>query len=113
RLAADVEAVHPRQHHVENDQIVAAAGGAGEARFAVARGLDAIAFAAEPIGEREPQPGLVLHDQHAWRHAHDAALALPRRRPTAERRRPSAVSEADVAGRTTVTVVPVPSRLST
>src|SRR5206468_5346655 len=56
---------------------------AGEARLAVGRGLDAVAFAAEAIGQRQTQAGLVFDDQHARRHAHDATSApSPRRRTT-------------------------------
>ena len=77
--AADVEAVHSRQHHVEHDQVVAAALRAREAGFPVAGRLDAVALAAEPIREREPKPRFVLDEEHARRHAHGAMSALPRR----------------------------------
>jgi hypothetical protein len=74
-LAADVEAVHPRQHDVEDDQIVRALGRTREAGLAVARGLDAVAFAAEPIAERQPQAGFVLDEQDA-RADHDGIFTV-------------------------------------
>ena len=82
-LAADVEAVHPRQHHVEHDEVVAAARRAREAGLAVARGLDGVAFAAEPIAERQPQPGFVLDEEDARRQTHRRWQPSPAARRTA------------------------------
>ena len=101
-LAADVEAVHPRQHDVEHDEVVAAARRAREARLAVARRLDGVAFAAEPIAERQPQAGFVFDEQDARGRAH---------RPQTSAALKAAPD--DARGSSTTMVVPSPARLST
>jgi hypothetical protein len=65
QLAADIEAVHPGQHDVEDDEIVATCRRPGQPGFPVAGRLDAVALADQPIAEREPESGFVLDEQDA------------------------------------------------
>ena len=105
QLLADVEAVQPRQHHVEEDEIERLAGGALEAALAVGARFDRVALAREPVGQRQHQAGLVL-DQQEPLHACDpvaaARLRRWRRGRPALRWRPAA---------TTVNLLPSPGAL--
>src|SRR4051812_4789575 len=103
--AAHVEAVHQRQHDIEHDEVVAARRDALEARFTVACGLDAIAFAAEAIAQRQAQPRFVFDEEHTGSDAHQAADSGARAAPAA--------SGSAAAGKWMTTVVPSATRLST
>ena len=86
QLAQHVEAVEPRQHHVEQHQVDASPARALEPALAVRARLDGVAFAGQPIAQRQHQTGLVLDEQqplHAWR---------PCRAPRTRRRRPTGSS---------------------
>ena len=109
-LAADVEAVHARQHHVEHDEVVAAARRLREPGLAVAGRFDRIAFAREPIAERQPQARFVFDEQHA--RGDVTTLGQQPRRGDADGRSPGTQGLA-TAGSCTMTVVPSPGRLST
>ena len=63
QLMTHLQAVFRRQVQVENDQVEVALARQIERDGAVGRGLDRIAFLAQPIRERPPQPRLVVHQQ--------------------------------------------------
>ena len=70
-LAGEGQAVHPRHHHVDDQEVRPAALQAAERLVAVARGLDVEAVGPELVGEQDQQVRVVVDDQD------------PRRRPLA------------------------------
>ena len=65
QLTQNVEAIQPRQHHVEDHQVERLGGASLERALAVGRRLDAVAFAGKPIAQRRDQPGLVFDEQQS------------------------------------------------
>ena len=61
-LAGDLEAVHARQHHVEHDQVVRAALGAGQPLGPVVDHVDAVAGLERPL-DHPRHAGIVLDQQ--------------------------------------------------
>ena len=64
--AADVEAVHARQHHVEHDEVEVVLAQPVERLPAVERGNDVVALLAQRIGQELLDGLLVVHEQDAW-----------------------------------------------
>ena len=64
KLAHDLEAVHARQHDVEDDGVVQAALGEGEAGGAVVGGLGLVAVLLEDVADGVGEVALVLNDQN-------------------------------------------------
>src|SRR4051812_43233278 len=60
-LGTALEPVPPRKHDAQEDEVEQFSQGPSEPRLAVAGGLDQEAFAEQPVGEREHEAGLVLH----------------------------------------------------
>lgn len=65
QLAEDREAVEPRQHDVEDDDVVRVVLGVPQALDAIAGRVDRVADVAQPARERLPQRPVVLDDQQA------------------------------------------------
>ena len=63
---SDVEAVHARQHHVEQDEIEPLGRGAFERALTVAAGLDRVAFARQAVGQGEDEARFVLDEQEPF-----------------------------------------------
>src|SRR6185295_19773510 len=74
-------------------------GRARQAGFAVARRVDVVAFAHQPIAQRQPQAGFVFDDEDARVDRHQPAGA--------------ACPAPGLAGSSTTMIVPSPTRLST
>ena len=78
-IAADVEAARAGKHDVEQDDVPGFAGRAIEAGRTVGRRADFVAVAAQAIGQREHEPGLVFDEQYAFgravRHARSGSSA--------------------------------------
>lgn len=68
---ADPVAVHPRQHDVEDDEVVSTVTGPVQPFEAVVDHVHGEPFGGEPPGQGDRQPLLVLHDQQA--HVHSVA----------------------------------------
>ena len=66
-VAADLVAVHARQHDVEDHGRVAVLARSPQALEAVVHGLDLEALGGEPADDGVGQTDLVLHEQHAHR----------------------------------------------
>ena len=62
--AADLEAVHVRQHHVEHDRVVVVRLGHPERVLAAARDVGGEPLADETAADQARHPQLVLDDQH-------------------------------------------------
>src|SRR5690606_17500285 len=93
-LAAQVQPAHPRQHHIEDEQIGRVGVGGVESGHAVTGEPDLVAFRLEPIAERGRHRRIVLHDQDP---IHSG----------------SSRGEAPSLGSQNVKALPFPSRLST
>ena len=64
--AAHVEAVHPRQHHVEHDEVEVVLAQPVERLAPVERGDDVVALLAQRVGQKLLDGQLVVHEQDAW-----------------------------------------------
>ena len=64
----NIEAISPRQHHVEDEQVEASVQGHLQPAFAVARRLDDVAGRFEQIANDEDNGGLVFHQEDARFH---------------------------------------------
>ena len=67
QLAQDGEPVAPRQHDVEDEQVVLALERAGESRLAVVRDVDLVVLGLQPALDEARHLLLVLDDQDAHR----------------------------------------------
>ena len=61
----DPVAGQPRQHHVEDDDVVTTRPGHREPLLAVVGDVHVDALGAQPALDRAGEPHLVVHDQHA------------------------------------------------
>jgi hypothetical protein len=75
QVAADVEAVFSGQHDVKNNCVERFARRACQPYLAVGRGLDQVAFAAQPIGESHHQARLVFDEQDTFVHSPHLTIA--------------------------------------
>src|SRR5439155_10032760 len=120
QLPAHVEPIHPRQHDVEHDEVVRAARSTLEPSFAVCRRVDLIAFAGKPVIQGEPQARLVFDHEHTRANLGTRGSGLWARSSAVGHHADAffaivavSGSGAGATGNSTVTVVPLPGRLST
>ena len=90
-LAGEGQAVHPRHHHVDDQEVGPAGPEPAQGLVAVAGGLDLVAVGAELVGEQDEQVRVVVDDEDPRRRlavARRTAAQHGRRIGAAERRRP-------------------------